>query len=107
VHVVTPDVDAMSPYQDGVRVGVLVHGLLEEFSQVLFVGRVLDDGDPERVVVAQVAALLEALAEALDLLNVVDEELAAALLLQDQGHQDGPVRVRVDTAPGAALGEGS
>lgn len=70
--------------------------------------RVLNDGDPQRIVVPQVTDLAEPLAKALDLLNVVDLKDAAvvALCLEQQRDQHGPVGVRVDAAAGAAAGEG-
>lgn len=68
--------------------------------------RVLNHGNHKRIMVPKVPALLEALAEPLDLLNVVDAELLASLLFEDQRHEDGPVGVGVDAAAGIALGEG-
>ncbi|CAH0049631.1 unnamed protein product [Clonostachys solani] len=59
--------------------------------------------------VAQVAGLVHALAEALDLLNVVDLEdpvVAGALGFKEQSDEDGPLGVGVDAAAGAAAGEG-
>lgn len=112
LDVIAPDVDAMSAHKHRVRVRVLLHGLLQILGQVLLVRRVLDDGDAQGVVVAQVARLLVSLAEALDLLNVVnlkDLGVAAglgALLLEEQGDEDGPLGVRVDAAAGAAAREG-
>lgn len=109
VDVVSPNVDAMSPNKDGIGVRVLLHGLLEELGEVLLMRSVLDDRNAQRIVVVQVALLLVAAAEPLDLLNVVDLEdliLFGTLALQDQGHQHRPVRVGVDAAPGSALGEG-
>lgn len=106
MDIITPHVDAVAPHQDGIRVRVLVHGGLEELGQVLLMRRVLDDGDAQGIMVAQVADLAQALAKALDLLNVVDLEDAAALGLEEEGDEDGPVRVGVDAAAGAAAGEG-
>lgn len=108
MDIIAPDIDAMSADEDSISVRVLVHGFLEELGEVLLVGRVLDDGDAQRVVVAEVPRLLEAAAEALDLLDVVDlEHLAvSALGLEQQRHQHRPLRVRVDAAPGAAPREG-
>lgn len=109
MNIIAPYIDAMPADEDSIRIRVLVHGLLEELGEVLLMGRVLDDGDAQRVVVAQVPGLLEAAAEALDLLDVVDLEdlvVTAPLRLEQQRHQHGPLRVRVDAAPGAAPREG-
>jgi hypothetical protein len=109
VNILAPHVDAMSTNKNGVRVGVLVHGLLEVLGEVLLVGCVLDDGDAQGVVVAEVPGPLEPAAETLDLLNVIDLEqavLARGLPLQQQRHEHRPLRVRVDAAPCPALGEG-
>lgn len=109
VDIVAPDVDAMPADQDGVGIGVLLHGGLKVLGEVLLVGGVFDDGDPQSVVVAQVSGLGHAPAEALDLLDVVDlKDLvpAGALGLEQQGDEDGPLRVRVDAAAGVAAGEG-
>jgi len=60
--------------------------------------------------VPQVARLGETLAEALDLLDVVDlEDLAAARVgvgLEEESDKDGPLGVSVDAASGVALREG-
>lgn len=110
VHIVAPDIDAMPPHKHCKRVGEFLHGLLHELGKILLVRRVLDNGDPQRVVVPKVAHLAEAAPEALDLLNVVDLEDAAAGPvgggLEDEGDEDGPVRVRVDAAAGVAAREG-
>lgn len=74
--------------------------------------RVLDHRNPQGVVVSEVADLVHALSEPLDLLNVVDLEdlpavsLPRALRLEQQRDQDGPLRMGVDAAAGTALGEG-
>ena len=109
MDVVAPDIDAVTADEYGIGVGVLVHGLLEELREVLLVGGVLDDGNAEGVVVAEVPLLSGPAAETLDLLDVVDLEepiTARALPLEQQRHQHGPLRVRVDTAAGAAPREG-
>lgn len=56
--------------------------------------------------IPQVTHLTHALAKTFNLLNVVDLEDAAALCLEEQGDEDGPVGVGVDAAAGAAAGEG-
>lgn len=109
VNIVAPDVDAMSTDQHSIGIRVLFHGSLEELGEVLLMRRVFNDGDAQGVVVAEVARLLEALAEALDLLNVVNLKhlgVAALLLLEEQGDEDGPLRVRVDAAAGVAARKG-
>ncbi|TLD27022.1 hypothetical protein PspLS_04850 [Pyricularia sp. CBS 133598] len=80
---------------------------------VFLVGRVLNDRNAKRVVVAKIARLFKAFAKALDLLNVVDAELAhifcpagTTASLEDQRHKDGPLAVRVNAATGTTLGEG-
>jgi hypothetical protein len=69
------------------------------------VRRVLDDGDPQAVKVAQIADLVAALGNALDLLDLLDLEarVGAEVALDEQRDEDGPLRVRVDAAAGAAL----
>ncbi len=109
MYVVAPYVNAVSADEDSIRIGMLVHGLLEELGKVLLVSRVLDDGDAQRVVVAEVSRLLEPAAEALDLLDVVDLEhlvTARALRLEQQRHEHRPLRVGVNAASGPAPGEG-
>lgn len=59
--------------------------------------------------VAQVAGLVHAAPKALDLLNVVDGEdfvLRTALLLEEEGHEDGPLGVGVDAAACVAARKG-
>lgn len=109
VYIVSPNIDTMSANEDGIRVGILIHGLLEKLGQILLVGSVFNHGDAQSVVVVEVARLLEPATKALDLLDVVDLKhlvVSGALGLEEQRHQHGPVRVRVDAAAGAALGEG-
>lgn len=109
VHVVSPDVDTVTSDQDGVGIRILLHGLLEILGQVLLMRGILNDGDPQRVVIAQVPLLGHAPPEALDLLNVVDLKhlvLARPLSLEEQRHEDCPLGVRVDAAAGVAAGKG-
>lgn len=109
VDVVTPDVNTMSTDEDSIGVGVQLHGLLEVLGQVLLVRGILDDGNPQRIMIPQVALLGHATAEALDLLDVVDLEdliLTGALGLEQQRDEDGPLRVCVDAAASVAAGEG-
>lgn len=67
--------------------------------------RVFDDGDGQSVIVAQVTHLVPPLGYALDLLNLFDLEacVGAEIALDEQGDEDGPLRVRVDAAASAAL----
>lgn len=103
----------MATNQHCVCIRVLVHGLFEELGKILLVGRILNDWNAKRVVVAKIARLFKAFAKALDLLNVVDAEFTrifcpagTAASLEDQGHEDGPLTVRVNAATGTTLGEG-
>lgn len=70
--------------------------------------RVLDDRNPQRIMISQVAHFAEPFAKALDLLNVVNLKDLAAVTpgLEQQRNEHGPVGVRVDAAAGAAAGEG-
>lgn len=106
MDIISPHIDAVAPHQDSIRVRVLLHRSLEILGQVLLMRRVLDNGNAQRIVVPQVAHLTHALAKTFNLLNVVDLEDAAALCLEEQGDEDGPVGVGVDAAAGAAAGEG-
>jgi hypothetical protein len=95
----------MSPNQDGVRIGILLHSRLQALPQILFVRRVIDDGYPQTVVVAEVALLSSAFRYAFDLLNFFNLEacVAAEIALDEEGHEDGPLRVRVNAAASAAF----
>lgn len=66
---------------------------------------VLNDRYPQLVVVPQVALLAAPLRYALDLLNLLDLEAGAfsKFALNKQRDENGPLRVRVDAAAGAAL----
>lgn len=95
----------MPPNQDSIRVRVLLHSLLQTLPQILLVRRVLDNGYPQAIVVAQVALLAAALGDALDLLDLLDLEACvfAEVALHEESDEDRPLRVRVDAAAGAAL----
>ena len=99
----------MPPNQDSIRVRVLLHSLLQTLSQILLVRRVLDNGYPQAIVVAQVALLAAALGDALDLLDLVHREdvLVGALLasLTQQSDEHRPLRVCVNAAAGVARRE--
>lgn len=106
VDIITPHIDAMTPHQDGIRIRILLHSSLKILRQVLLMRRVLNNRNTQRIMVSQVTHLPHALAKTFNLLNVVDLEDAAALCLEEQGDEDGPVGVGVDAATGAAAGEG-
>lgn len=108
MDVVTPDVDTVPSDQHSISIGILLHRLLKILSQVLLMGSVLDDRNPESVVVSQVTLLSHTAAEALDLLDIVDLEdlvFARALGLKEESDEDGPLGVSVDAAAGVAAGE--
>ena len=95
----------MPPNQNSIRVRVRLHSLFQTLPQILLVRRVLDDGYPQTIVVAQVALLAAALGDALDLLDLLDLEarVFTEVALNEQRDQHRPLRVRVDAAAGAAL----
>jgi hypothetical protein len=95
----------MPPNQDSIRVRILLHSLLQTLPQILLVRRVLDNGYAQAIVVAKVALLAAALGDALDLLDLLDLEArgGAQVALHEEGDEDGPLRVRVDAAAGAAV----
>ena len=109
VDVVPPDIYAMSPNQHGIGIRILFHSLLKILGQILLMRGVLNDRDPERVMIPQVALLRHPPPEALDLLDVVDLKdfiLTWTLGLEQQRDEHGPLGVRVDAAAGVAAGEG-
>ena len=67
--------------------------------------RVLDDGYAQTIVVAQVALLPPAFWYALDLFNLLNLEACvfSKVALDEEGDEDGPLRVGVDAAAGAAF----
>ena len=66
---------------------------------------VLDNRYPKAIIVAQIALLATALGDAFDLLDLLDLEacVAARIAFDEEGHEHGPLRVRVDAAAGAAF----
>lgn len=109
VHVITPHINAMPPHQHSIRIRMPLHGLLQKLRQVLFMRGILNDRNSQSIMIAQASHLSRPLPEALDLLEVVDLKdhvAAGALGLEQQRDQNGPLRVRVDAAAGAAAGEG-
>lgn len=99
----------MPPDEHGIRIRIPVHSLLQVLGQVLLMRGVLNDRNPQCVMVAQVALLGGAPGKALDLLDVVDlKDLvkARALGLEEQSDEDSPLRVRMDATAGVATREG-
>lgn len=90
--------------QHRIGIWILFHCLLETFREILLERRVVDDGDPERVVIPE-HAFARAPRNALDLLNVADFKVPTRtkLALDKKGHQDSPLRVGVNAAAGAAV----
>lgn len=97
----------MSTNQHRVGIRVLVHGGLQTSGQVLLEGRVLDNGNAQRIEEAQHALALAA-RNPLDLLDVANLKagIGTLLPLHQQRHQDGPLRVGVDAAAGALFKSG-
>lgn len=95
---------SVSLHQNRTSVGVLSHGLLQALGEILLMGRVLDDGNPEGVEEAQHALTL-ATRNTLDLLDIADLEAAAGSLfaLDQERHQNRPLRMSVDAATGASF----
>ena len=67
--------------------------------------RILNNRNPQPLKVSQITHLPPPLRNPLDLLDLLDLEarLFAELFLDEEGDEDGPLRVRVDAAAGAAL----
>lgn len=99
----------MPPHKHSIRIRILVHSGLQKLCKILLMRGVLNDGNAQRIMISQVARLGEALAKALDLLNVVNLKhfiLAGTLGFKKQRHEHGPLRVRVDAAAGVAARKG-
>lgn len=94
----------MSSHKHRVGVRVLLHGRLQTTGQILLEGSILNDRDAESVVVPQHTLAL-ATGNALDLLDGADLEagIGTFLALHQQGHQDGPLGVSMDTAASTVL----
>lgn len=94
----------MSAHQHRVCVWMSINGFLESLGQVFLKRRVLNDGNPQRVMII-VHSFSFALGDALDLLDITDFKIAllAILPLDQQSHENGPLRVRMDTAHGSAF----
>lgn len=121
LDILAPNIDPMPLDQHRTRLGPLLNRLLQRILQVLLVRSILDNRDLHRVEVAQVACFAPALEDlraaraaardAFDLLDLFHgEDVGAVGVLvagfADEGYEDGPLGVRMDTAAGAALGEG-
>lgn len=67
--------------------------------------RVLDNRDAQPLKVAEIALFTPALWNSLDLLNLFDlkASVAAKVALDEEGDENGPLRVGVNTAAGATL----
>ncbi|KAF3389624.1 hypothetical protein F1880_004227 [Penicillium rolfsii] len=78
--------------------------MIKTTGQVLLKGSVLYDRDAESIIISQHALAL-ATGNALDLLNSADLEasIGTFLTFNQQGHEDGPLGVSVDTAASAVL----
>jgi len=81
----SPDIDTVSPNQDCVGVRILIHSRLQTLGQVFLKGRILDNRNPQGVMISQIARLLIALSKAFDLLDIVDlkDILAGCTLLKE------------------------
>lgn len=94
----------MSADEDSVCIGVLVHCFLQTTGEIFLESGILDDRDPQGVVVSE-HALSSALWNSLDLLNVADLEASvfALFAFDEESHQDGPLRVGVDASSGGTV----
>ena len=98
----------MPPNQNRIRIRIHLHGLFQTLPQILLMRRIFDNWDAQAIVVPQITLFTTALGDTLDLLNLLDFETCrgAGVAFNEEGDEDGPLRVRVDAAAGAAL-EGS
>lgn len=67
--------------------------------------RILNDGDPKRVMIPQVPNLPVSLAKPFNLLDIVDLKQFTVLCLKNKSDENSPVRVRVDATPCVPFGE--
>lgn len=100
----TSNLHSVSPHQHSVCIWVGVHRLLQAFGEILLERGVVNDGNPQRVVVP-VIPFAFSLGDAFDLLDIADLKvtLLAELALDQQRHQDCPLGVGVNTAAGALV----
>jgi hypothetical protein len=91
--------------QNRIAIRILLHRRLQTLPQILLVRRVLNDWYPQAIIVAQVTLLATTFGDAFDLLDLFDfkARVGTEVALDDEGHEDGPLRVRVDAAACAAL----
>ena len=94
----------MSSHQNCVRIWILLHCLFQFLREILLKSRVLNNGDPERIVETQ-HTLTPATRNSLDLFNVANLEAAirTLLTLNQESHQDSPLRVGVNRADSSSL----
>ena len=99
------DSHAMSSYQNGIRVGVLFHCLLQASSQVFFESCVLNDRYAKGVMEAKHSWFVSTLRNAFDLFNVTDLEkcIFATLLLNEKSDEHGPLRMSMNATSGSSI----
>jgi hypothetical protein len=91
--------------QNRIAIRILLHRRLQTLPKILLVRRVLDNRYPQAIIVAQVALLAATFGDAFDLLDFFDFEarIRAEVALDDEGYEDGPLRVCVNAAACAAF----
>jgi hypothetical protein len=94
--------------QNCIAVRILFHRRLQALPEILLVRRVLDNRNPQTIIVAKIALLAATVGDAFDLLDLFDFEacVGAKVALDNEGHEDSPLRVRVNAAACAALERG-
>lgn len=82
----------MSPYQNRIGIGILVHCLFQALRKILFKRGVLNNGDSQGIVETEHAFAL-APGDTLDLLDVADLEVGVftVVALDEQRHQHRPL----------------
>lgn len=93
----------MSPNQDSRRLGIPLHSLPHPIRQILLVRRILNDRHGEGIKEPQRLAV-PADSNTLDHFLVRDSE-CISIFAQEEGEEDGVLRVSVDTGAGIAEGE--
>lgn len=98
---------SVSPHKDSIGVRVFLHRLLQASREVFLKRGVIDDRDAKSIVESHHALAL-ATGDTLDLLNVANFKagVRALFALNQEGHQDRPLRMSVDTAASPALKSG-
>jgi len=94
----------MSPNEYCISIGILLHSFLQPLGQILLERRILNDGNAQRIVKAQ-HPFAWAFGDAFDLLNITDLEarILSVQLLNQQGHQNGPLGMGMYGTQGATL----